>query len=67
MSFPIARNPSCVELLRLAGPDGAVRAIRDPAASACLAWLVDEAQLTVIDAGDLAGMVRAIEGQLGGG
>lgn len=33
-----ARNPSRLGLLQMAGPGGAVRAIRDPATGDCFAW-----------------------------
>jgi hypothetical protein len=36
--FPLARNPLQIDLLWLAGPAGAVRAIRDPATGSCYAW-----------------------------
>jgi hypothetical protein len=34
----MARNPSQIDLLWLAGPGGAIRALRDPASGACYAW-----------------------------
>ena len=38
MPFPLARNPRRIDLLWLAGPGGAVRALRDPATGTCYAW-----------------------------
>ena len=95
MSIPLARNPRRIDLLWLAGPGGAVRAIRDPATGTCYAWnaaagrhadvvvlldlpfrtrrelqrhsfVIGHEQLQAIEAPDLAGVIRAIEGQPGG-
>lgn len=44
MSFPLARNPSRLDLLWLAGPGGTVRAIRDPATGTCFAWKAGDAR-----------------------
>ena len=94
MSFPFARNPSRLDLLRLAAPGGAVRAIRDPATGDCFAWpagaarhaeaalrlglefrtrqeiqrnsfVIGYEQLAAIEADDLEGVLRAIEGRPG--
>ena len=44
MSPPIARNPSRLDPLQLAGPGGTVRAIRDPVTGDCFAWPADAAR-----------------------